>query len=482
MKRMLSYLVALVMLLFVVISPAPAVATDGSSGDTVFFILETVEAEPDSDFSVSLTMEGDYAATALTVFVDYDPDLLSNKGSLSKGAVWYDILDAEGMVQTSVNNPGRIGFMAIVADGDFSSTGVVFSINFHVSADVDAGTTIPLTVTVSQFTYDELNGNVIHLPYSVADGAVIIPAEGPTPTPEPTPEPTAEPPAVLFALETVEAAPDTDVSVAFSVDGEYAATALTVFVDYDPALLTNNGSLSKGEVWHDILDAEGMVQTSVNTPGRIGFMAIVVDGDFSSTGVVFSINFHVSADADPGTTIPLAVTISQFTYDELSGNVIHIPYESTDGAVIVLGGYHISVGDYTKGKASASVSEDQLYSGEVTFTVTCSLACVVAFANGDGTYTRLACTTENGEHKFTVTVDADVSIIIAVKGDINLNGKVETVDSTLIKRAVSNVTPLSGDTAAIKCLAADVNGNGTLQTVDSTLVLRAVANLYTIQW
>ena len=147
-------------------------------------------------------------------------------------------------------------------------------------------------------------------------------------------------------------------------------------------------------------------------------------------------------------------------------------------------GYHINVHNYTSvAAATTSIDPDQLYSGEVTFTVDCGLVCVVFVDNGDGTYTRLVCNDADDAHSYTVTVtDADVDIVIVVRGDTNLNGKLETADSTLVKRAVAGLTPLSGDTAAIKLLAADVNFSGTLQTADSTLILRAVAGLAPFNW
>ena len=603
MKRIISALVALMMVLSVAAMPVSAI-TERDHRGTVTFTLDNVEAEPDTDVNVSLKMEGEYSATALTVFVEYDSTQLSIKGNLKKGEVWYDILDVDGMVQQNTGTAGRIGFMAIVPDGDFSSTGTIFTMTFHVSADVEPGTTIPLALTVDQFTYDELNGNVIQLPYTTENGSVVIPgAPDVTPTPEPD--------AVEFMLDTVEADPDTDVNISLTMTGEYAATALTVFVDYDAEKLSVKGNLKKGNVWYDILDVDGMVQQNTGTAGRVGFMAIVPDGDFSSTGTVFTITLHVSADAEPGTTIPLALTIDQFTYDELSGNVIQLPHNETNGAVVIpevvvethtitytvngeeyatqtyevgaavtapeyevpegytfsgwdvpavmpaedltldaaltintytvtwknwdgevlqtvtvdynqtpeytgetpvrpdddqytytftgwdpqivpatanatytaqfeatLKGYHIYVTDYTRGRATTSIVAEQLYSGEVTFTVTCDIACAVAIDNGSDSYTRLTCTTENGEHKFTVTVNADVYIVVVVRGDVNFDGNVKAIDATRIGQAAAGNTTLT----ALQILAADLNYDGLIKAMDATKAKQVAVGNQTYSW
>lgn len=343
MKKIVSALTAIAMLLAFSTVPVSAIP-HLTEGDAVSFTLDTVEAEPDSDVSVSLRLEGNYSATALTVFVEYPTDMLTNKGSLKKGEVWYDIVDAEGMVQQNINNPGRIGFMAIVPDGAFSAEGTVFTIEFHVSADAAPGTEIMLSLTVSQFTYDELSGNVIHIPFTAQDGKITIPASPavtatpePTETPEPisTPEPTPELDTVAFAVETVHADPDSEVSLALSLSGSYSATALTVFLEYDPALLVISGELEHGAVWSAINDVNGMVQTNTAASGRIGFMAIVPEGDFGAEGILFTMRFQVSAEAEYGSTIPVTLSVSQFTYDELSGNVVHIPFTAESGAVVI---------------------------------------------------------------------------------------------------------------------------------------------------
>ncbi len=147
-------------------------------------------------------------------------------------------------------------------------------------------------------------------------------------------------------------------------------------------------------------------------------------------------------------------------------------------------GYHIYVTNKTRTPALAttSLNEETLYSGAVTFTVTCNKACVVAIDNGDGTYTKLDCTaTESGEHSFAVTVtNADVTIVVALRGDVNLDGKVTTADATMVKQAYLG-TAFAID-PNLQTLTADANRDGRISTVDATFIKQAYLGSYTIQW
>ena len=136
--------------------------------------------------------------------------------------------------------------------------------------------------------------------------------------------------------------------------------------------------------------------------------------------------------------------------------------------------------DYTKGAASVSYVET-LESGETVFTVSSEgdQAVLVAVKNGD-TYTVLKCTTdENGEHRFTAELGPDSEIVIAFKGDTNLNGKLEMRDATLVSQ-VKNGTYTSG--GGLSSLTADINGNGRVETRDATLICQARNGAYTAQW
>ncbi len=142
-------------------------------------------------------------------------------------------------------------------------------------------------------------------------------------------------------------------------------------------------------------------------------------------------------------------------------------------------GYHIIVNDYTAGNATTSIEAETLYSGDVTFTVTCDSPCVVAIDNGDGTYTRLACTTNGDTHSFTVTVtDADVTIIVAIKGDADLNGVWQSKDATMMAQAIAGKRTFT----TLQQLVCDGDGNGVFNSKDATFAAQVVAGKRSYEW
>jgi len=144
-------------------------------------------------------------------------------------------------------------------------------------------------------------------------------------------------------------------------------------------------------------------------------------------------------------------------------------------------GYKIKVTDYTNGKAGTSIDQTKDYNGTVTFTVTSDAYdhAVVVFVKSDDTYTRLTCTTESGVHSFSVEVKAATEIVIAFKGDVNLDGELKALDGTIIKRiSLKTFTP----PAELNRLVGDLNGDGNIDSLEGTQVSRTALNTYKIPW
>lgn len=148
-------------------------------------------------------------------------------------------------------------------------------------------------------------------------------------------------------------------------------------------------------------------------------------------------------------------------------------------------GFHINVTDYTKGAATTSIEAETLYTGEVTFTVSSGeedKAVGVALINADGTLTRLACTTADGVHSYTITVDADVTIAIVFKGDFDLNGNVKSKDSTMLKQVMVGLKELDPETAALQIFSVDLNNDGVLQNKEATMVSQVIVESKAYTW
>ena len=146
--------------------------------------------------------------------------------------------------------------------------------------------------------------------------------------------------------------------------------------------------------------------------------------------------------------------------------------------------YQIILEDKTAGQATADLDAEARYlpGTQVTFTVSCDLPCLVAVKNADGSYTVLPCTDADGAHTFTVTVgEADVTVVIALKGDANLDGAVNTKDATLVKQVYLGTAAFETD-EALQNLTGDATGDGKISTKDSTLIKQVYLGSNTLSW
>ncbi len=129
-------------------------------------------------------------------------------------------------------------------------------------------------------------------------------------------------------------------------------------------------------------------------------------------------------------------------------------------------------------KKTATVNVIDAYYG--IFTVECPYACAIIIDNGDGTYTRLEAVPVDGvsdTYMFTCpnNFDTNISIIVAVKGDVNGDGRLTSRDSTTLSRSrlsVGNDQHL--DLTGIAVFLADTDENGRLSSRDVTRLKTAI--------
>ena len=143
-------------------------------------------------------------------------------------------------------------------------------------------------------------------------------------------------------------------------------------------------------------------------------------------------------------------------------------------------GFIVTVTSYCGNNATVNLNSGGSYKGEISFTVLSvrDQAVLVTVKDGNN-YTVLPCTPDGNRHMFTLNVTKDTEIVVAFKGDTNLNGKLEMRDATLVSQ-VKNGTYSSG--GGLSSLTADINGNGRVETRDATLICQARNGAYTAQW
>ena len=154
------------------------------------------------------------------------------------------------------------------------------------------------------------------------------------------------------------------------------------------------------------------------------------------------------------------------------GTITWVPYGEAAAE------FTITLTDYTKGAAQTSLDFGASYDGSVTFTVSAERPVVVAVKKGEE-YTAIKCTTVGDEHRFTVDVTEDTELVIAFRGDVNLDGTVKSSEVTMIKRAIAGTYNLKNGMAA---LTADINGDGSLKSSDATMLARSIAGTYNLKW
>ena len=144
-------------------------------------------------------------------------------------------------------------------------------------------------------------------------------------------------------------------------------------------------------------------------------------------------------------------------------------------------GFRIFVENYTKGKASSSIISGKYYRGTVEFTAEADLACVVAIHNSDDTYKRLYCTeNEDGKYQFVVNVtDSDISLTVALKGDVTLDGRINGKDTLYISRVSGKYEPFKNN---LEFLVGDVQVNGRINGKDTLYSSRVSGKYETFMW
>ena len=275
---------------------------------------------------------------------------------------------------------------------------------------------------------------------------------------------------------------------AFTLSNAYGAAGsevtLSLKIENNPGIVTAKLALYYDR---DRLELVGVSETEL-LPGFIGsdnpatypFVLFWENGtaeqDFTVNGELATLTFRIKASAAEGDTA--RVWLSYDPDEVYNFDTDNVTFETGEGAVTI-GAAPTGFGVLVENRTASAVTSltEGSYSGEVSFTVTNSRACTVFVRDMDGGLTPLAATAaeEANTYSFTVTVDKPLTVVIALKGDVNGDGVVSVTDSSLINRSL-----LSESNRAYRALGpeeeliADVNGSGTITVSDASLLNRSL--------
>ena len=168
------------------VTPAP--------GDVIFSVGGVHYVAAGSQVSVDLTIDGEYEANGMNIWVQYDAEKLT-LNSVDEGEIMKAIKDLGGMnILDFQSIPGSVRLGSMLPTDPVSGSGKIFTMNFTVAEGLEDGTEMPIEILVKEFFNMPINGNNTPIAFFAENGSIVVGSE-PIITDEPgvTDEPTAVP-------------------------------------------------------------------------------------------------------------------------------------------------------------------------------------------------------------------------------------------------------------------------------------------------
>ncbi len=242
----------------------------------------------------------------------------------------------------------------VIANGTTSDELAYFTAsNTYQQGSVDISDFAGQTVQVAFRHYDVTDMFRLNLDLVEADAGGSIPNTPVPPTDAPitdapiteapiteapiTDEPvTPAPGDVIFSVGGVHyVAAGSQVSVDFTIDGEYEANGMNIWVQYDAEKLTLN-SVDEGEIMKAIKDLGGMnILDFQSIPGSVRLGSMLPTDPVSGSGKIFTMNFTVAEGLEDGTEMPIEILVKEFFNMPVGGENTPIAFFAENGSIVV---------------------------------------------------------------------------------------------------------------------------------------------------
>ncbi|MBR5713518.1 MAG: hypothetical protein IKX58_01830, partial [Clostridia bacterium] len=349
MKKFFALIIAVAMVLSLVAIPASA-----SEESVVFTVGSVSDVNPGDEVVIPISVSGHYEAHTVMIKLFFDPENVEYVG-LEKNPELNSYFTYEELSA----NADFLGIAILGLTDPFSVEGVLYNVTLKVKESCTEDQ--PVTLEVGDFFYSPIGQGHSSIPFTVnPDGMISLhvdptepPVEPTEPVVEPT-EPVVEPtepvveptepvveptepvveptepaPHAVFTMESAEnVLPGSEITLAFTIEGEYEASTLYAQLNYDASVLQVVG-FTQG----DVLDAheDAIIVTDYETiPGSVRLGVILPTGSMTENGTLLNVTFKVSEDFTEPTDI--VVNINEFNFVPETTE-IPVEFVTVDGVV-----------------------------------------------------------------------------------------------------------------------------------------------------
>lgn len=222
----------------------------------------------------------------------------------------------------------------------------------------------------------------------------------------------------------------------------------------------------------------GLAGITVDTPPDT--VDYLPGDDFDPTGMEVTAHYYDGSTAD----VTDYVAVEDGTDLVLGQDTVTVTYTEDDTTVetavdiTVMQSISVIVTDYTGGSATITEPADGWVVGENDLVISCNTACVVGLIRG-GVLTELSCVSQpDGSYLFIVDAMDKDEIVVAIRGDADLDGGIDFADATTINQYLLGMYEFDD----LKMLTADADLDGGIDFADATSVNQYLLGMYTIRW
>ena len=276
-----------------------------------------------------------------------------------------NIRDGGTQLVDATTIPGSMRLGVMMPTAAFTQSGTICSVTLRVKEGAANGAS-DLALVITEFKNFPTGGQATPIA-NVVNNATVTITGGSEPTPVPptdapitdapitdapitdapitdapiteapiTDEPvTPAPGDVIFSVGGVHyVAAGSQVNVDLTINGEYEANGMNIWVQYDAENLTLN-NVENGEIMNAIGNLGGMnILDFTSIPGSVRLGSMLPTNPVSGSGTIFTMNFTVAEGLEDGTELPIEILVKEFFNMPVGGENTPIAFFAENAACL----------------------------------------------------------------------------------------------------------------------------------------------------